>query len=48
MRDALEATDGLVGVDGIFTMSPEPTTWVSASKSFKMLAVENGDWKYLY
>ena len=47
VRDALEATDGLVGVDGIFTMSPEDHMGLGL-ESFKMLAVENGDWKYLY
>jgi branched-chain amino acid transport system substrate-binding protein len=47
VRDALEATDGLVGVDGIFTMSPTDHMGLGL-ESFKMLAVENGDWKYLY
>ena len=47
VRDALEATDGLVGVDGIFTMSPADHMGLGL-ESFKMLAVENGDWKYLY
>jgi branched-chain amino acid transport system substrate-binding protein len=47
VRDALEATDGLVGVDGIFTMSPEDHMGLGL-ESFKMLAVEDGDWKYLY
>ena len=47
VRDALEATDGLVGVDGIFTMSPDDHMGLGL-ESFKMLAVENGDWKYLY
>ncbi|MCC2663710.1 MAG: putative branched-chain amino acid transporter system LivK [Geminicoccaceae bacterium] len=46
-RDALAATDGLVGVDGIFTMSPADHMGLGP-KSFKMLAIENGDWKYLY
>ena len=47
VRDALEATDGLVGVDGIFTLSPTDHMGLGLD-SFKMLAVENGDWKYLY
>jgi branched-chain amino acid transport system substrate-binding protein len=47
VRDALEATDGLVGVDGIFTMSPEDHMGLGL-ESFKMLVVENGDWKLLY
>ena len=47
VRDALEATDGLVGVDGIFTMSPDDHMGLGL-ESFKMLAVEGGDWKYLY
>jgi branched-chain amino acid transport system substrate-binding protein len=47
VRDALEATDQLIGVDGIFTMSPDDHMGLSL-ESFKMLAVENGDWKYLY
>jgi branched-chain amino acid transport system substrate-binding protein len=47
VRDALEVTDGLVGVDGIFTMSPDDHMGLGL-ESFKMLAVEGGDWKYLY
>jgi branched-chain amino acid transport system substrate-binding protein len=47
VRDALEATDQLIGVDGIFTMSPDDHMGLGL-ESFKMLAVENGDWKYLY
>jgi branched-chain amino acid transport system substrate-binding protein len=47
VRDALEATKGLVGVDGIFTMSPDDHMGLGP-ESFRMLAVENGDWKYLY
>jgi branched-chain amino acid transport system substrate-binding protein len=47
VRDAIEATDGLVGVDGIFTMSPEDHMGLGP-ESFKMLVVENGDWKLLY
>ena len=47
VRDALEATDQLIGVDGIFTMSPDDHMGLG-QESFKMLAVENGDWKYLY
>ena len=47
VRDALEATDQLVGVDGIFTMSPADHMGLGL-ESFKMLAVEGGDWKYLY
>ena len=47
VRDALETTDGLVGVDGIFTMSPEDHMGLGL-ESFKMLVVENGDWKLLY
>ena len=47
MRDALEQTERLVGVDGIFTMSPEDHMGLGLD-SLKMLVVENGDWKLLY
>jgi branched-chain amino acid transport system substrate-binding protein len=47
VRDALEATDRLVGVGGIFTMSPADHMGLDVD-SLKMLAVEDGDWKYLY
>ena len=47
VRDALEQTERLVGVDGIFTMSPEDHMGLGLD-SLKMLAVENGDWKLLY
>jgi branched-chain amino acid transport system substrate-binding protein len=47
VRDALEQTDGLVGVDGIFTMSPEDHMGLGL-ESLKMMVVENGGWKLMY
>jgi branched-chain amino acid transport system substrate-binding protein len=47
VRDAIETTDGFVGVDGIFTMSPEDHMGLGL-ESLKMLEVENGGWKLLY
>jgi len=47
VRDAIEATKNFVGVDGIFTMSPEDHMGLSL-ESFKMLEISGGDWKYLY
>jgi branched-chain amino acid transport system substrate-binding protein len=47
VRDALETTENLVGVDGIFTMSPEDHMGLGL-ESFKMLEVADGDWRLLY
>jgi branched-chain amino acid transport system substrate-binding protein len=47
VRDALEQTERLVGVDGIFTMAPEDHMGLGL-ESLKMLAIEGGDWKLLY
>lgn len=47
VRDAIEQTSGFVGVDGIFTMTPDDHMGLGL-ESFKMLAVEGGDWKFLY
>ena len=47
VRDALEQTERLVGVDGIFTMSPEDHMGLGL-ESLKMLEIEGGDWQLLY
>jgi len=47
VRDALEQTKTFVGVDGIYNMSPEDHMGLDQS-SFRMLEVQNGDWKLLY
>ncbi|MDJ0955599.1 MAG: ABC transporter substrate-binding protein [Arenicellales bacterium] len=47
VRDAIEATENFIGVDGIFNMSESDHMGLSLD-SFKMLEVENGNWKYLY
>jgi branched-chain amino acid transport system substrate-binding protein len=47
VRDALEATKGFVGVDGIFNMGPQDHMGLGP-ESFKMVEVRDGGWKYLY
>ncbi len=47
VRDALEQTKEFIGVDGIFTMSPEDHLGLDL-RAFKMIEVRNGDWKLLY
>lgn len=43
IRDALEQTSGLVGVTGIYTMSPTDHLGLDLS-AFRMLEVKNGSW----
>ncbi|MEZ5869318.1 branched-chain amino acid transport system substrate-binding protein [Defluviimonas denitrificans] len=43
IRDALEATSGLVGTTGIYTMSPEDHLGLDLS-AFRMLEVKDGGW----
>ena len=43
IRDAIEATSGLVGTTGVYTMSPENHLGLDLS-AFRMLEVKNGDW----
>ena len=47
VRDALEQTKEFIGVDGIFTMSPEDHLGLDL-RAFKMIEVRNGNWKLLY
>lgn len=47
VRDALEQTRDFVGVDGIFTMSPDDHIGLDLD-SFRMVEVRDGDWKLLY
>jgi branched-chain amino acid transport system substrate-binding protein len=46
VRDALESTQGFVGVDGIFNLTPEDHMGLGP-ESFKMVEVWGGTWKYL-
>ena len=43
VRDAIEATHGFVGIDGIFNMSPTDHMGLNLS-AFRMLEIKNGDW----
>lgn len=43
VRDAIEATDGFIGVTGIFTMTPEDHMGLDLS-AFRMLEIVDGDW----
>ncbi len=43
IRDALEATDGLVGTTGTYTFSPEDHLGLDLS-AFRMLEIRDGDW----
>lgn len=43
LRDAIEATTGMVGISGVFTMSATDHMGLDLS-SFRMLEVRNGDW----
>jgi branched-chain amino acid transport system substrate-binding protein len=43
VRDAIEATKGLVGTGGIFTMSPTDHLGLDLG-SFHMVEIRNGDW----
>ena len=47
VRDALESTKNHVGVDGIYNMSPTNHVGLDDA-SFKMVEVQNGNWKFLY
>jgi len=44
VRDEIEATKGLVGTGGIFTMSPTDHLGLDLG-SFHMVEIRNGDWK---
>lgn len=43
IRDALEATDGLVGTTGTYSFSPEDHLGLDLS-AFRMLEIKDGDW----
>ncbi len=43
VRDAIEATHGFVGIDGVFNMSPTDHMGLNLS-AFRMLEIKNGDW----
>ena len=44
IRDALEATDGLVGTTGVYTMGSDNHLGLDLS-AFRMLEIDNGGWK---
>jgi branched-chain amino acid transport system substrate-binding protein len=44
VRDEIEATKGLIGTGGIFTMSPTDHLGLDLG-SFHMVEIRNGDWK---
>ena len=46
LRDEIEATKGLVGIDGIFTFTPEDHVGLSY-KDMVLMRITNGDWEYL-
>jgi len=46
IRDALEATQGLVGTTGIYTMSPEDHLGLDLT-AFRMLEIRDGKWKII-
>lgn len=43
IRDAIEATSGLAGTTGIYTMSPEDHLGLDLS-AFRMLEIKGGKW----
>ncbi len=43
VRDAIEATHGFIGIDGVFNMSPTDHMGLNLS-AFRMLEIKNGDW----
>lgn len=43
IRDAIEATEGLVGTTGVYTMSPENHLGLDVS-AFRMLQIRDGGW----
>lgn len=45
LRDALESTEGFVGIDGIFTFSPEDHVGLSVN-DMVMVRISNGKWSY--
>ncbi len=47
IRDEIEKTKGFVGTGGIFNMSPTDHLGLSLD-AFKMIEIENGNWKLLY
>ena len=47
IRDEIENTHGFVGTGGIFNMSPTDHLGLSLD-AFKMIEIENGNWKLLY
>lgn len=43
IRDALEATSGLIGTTGTYSFSPEDHLGLDLS-AFRMLEIKDGDW----
>ena len=44
IRDALEATQGYVGLNGIYNMNKKDHLGLDLSTGIKMLVIKNGDW----
>lgn len=44
IRDAIEATQGYVGLNGMFNMSKEDHLGLDIDSGIKMLEIKNGDW----
>ncbi len=47
IRDEIEKTHGFVGTGGVFNMSPTDHLGLNLD-AFKMIEIENGNWKLLY
>ncbi len=47
IRDEIEKTHGFIGTGGIFNMSPTDHLGLNLD-AFKMIEIENGNWKLLY
>ncbi len=47
IRDEIEKTHGFVGTGGVFNMSPKDHLGLGLD-AFKMIEIENGNWKLLY
>ncbi len=47
VRDAIEHTEGLIGVTGIYTMSPTDHLGLDAKNAFRILEIRKGEWNLL-
>ncbi len=44
IRDAIESTQGYVGLNGMFNMSKKDHLGLDINSGIKMLEIKNGDW----